>query len=317
MRPFPGKLTIFEGPDGSGKTTLAKAYAEATGAIYTHLGPFPRVTSGLARLYVEAMLPAVLRYTDVVMDRCWLSELPYGHAFRFGADRLGVQVRLLERLAWRCETMVVQCCRSWEDTLACFRSRKGAEMLEREDQLREVFDYYATELSRTTSLPYILINPIALNDDAVDCVRRAQAAFSSRAHAIGPISAGNRSARVMLVTGEIEHDIWNNDPLYQWPYGHLDGAGGSHWLADQLTKGGIGEEMLLWVHSDSITAGMVNRPDIEVVALGWKASKVLDLLGNHHHNMVSAPEDHIIQSYNEPYPLIPLLQRILSIGGGD
>ena len=37
------ELTIFEGPDGAGKTTLAKAYAELTGARYVHFGPLPRV----------------------------------------------------------------------------------------------------------------------------------------------------------------------------------------------------------------------------------------------------------------------------------
>jgi len=97
------RLTIFEGCDGSGKSTAAAKFAEEHGAKLVHFPALPRVTNNLARMYVEAMLPALLGYQDVVFDRCWLSEEPYGTAFREGQDRLGVvSVRMLERLAFRC-----------------------------------------------------------------------------------------------------------------------------------------------------------------------------------------------------------------------
>ena len=79
------KLTIFEGPDGGGKTTAAEKYAKETGAQYVHFGPLPHVKDSLARVYVEAMMPAILGLQDVVFDRSWLSEIPYGTAFRGGA----------------------------------------------------------------------------------------------------------------------------------------------------------------------------------------------------------------------------------------
>src|SRR5882757_4772670 len=103
-----GSLTIFEGPDGSGKTTAAKAFAAEMGARYVHLPQFKRVTTGLPRMYLEAMLPALLGYQDVVMDRCWLSEVPYGRVFRDGADRVGeISRHMLERVALRAGALVV------------------------------------------------------------------------------------------------------------------------------------------------------------------------------------------------------------------
>jgi polyphosphate kinase 2 (PPK2 family) len=108
-------LTIFEGPDGSGKTTAAREYAEQTGARYVHFPALPRVKHGLGRMYVEAMLPALLGYHDVVFDRCWLSETPYGEAFREGQDRLTqADRRMLERLALRCGAVVVKCLPEWD-----------------------------------------------------------------------------------------------------------------------------------------------------------------------------------------------------------
>ena len=80
------KLTIFEGCDGSGKTTAAREFAEQTGAKYVHFHNLPRIKKGLGRMYVEAMLPALLGYQEVVFDRSWLSETPYGEAFREGRD---------------------------------------------------------------------------------------------------------------------------------------------------------------------------------------------------------------------------------------
>ena len=62
------RLTIFEGPDGSGKSTAAQAYAEATKAKYVHFPALPQVDKSLGRIYVEAMLPALLGYQDVVFD---------------------------------------------------------------------------------------------------------------------------------------------------------------------------------------------------------------------------------------------------------
>src|ERR1700743_601382 len=108
-------LIIFEGPDGSGKTSAAKALAKKMNARYVHHGPYSRMGSGLPRIYLESMLPAIYGHQPVVLDRSWLSEIPYGIAFRDGMDRVGIRRRILERVALRCQTIVVRSKVRWED----------------------------------------------------------------------------------------------------------------------------------------------------------------------------------------------------------
>lgn len=149
------RLTIFEGPDGAGKTTLAKWFAQQTGARYVHCGPLKFSTKSLARYYAEAMLPAILGYQDVVMDRCWMSENPYGRAFRGGEDRIGpVNEAMLETLAMRCATLVVRCLPSWDLVKRNFISTRHDQMLPDTGQLRQVYDGYAAMKTRLPCITY-------------------------------------------------------------------------------------------------------------------------------------------------------------------
>lgn len=147
-------LTIYEGPDGSGKTTAAKSYAEATGALYIHHGPY-QGEELIHEHYVRSMLFAAGGQRDVVMDRCWLSEPIYGAAFRDGQDRIGPgRARALERLAQCCAVVVVRCLPPWRTVVDNYVQRhgQGLEMLDKVEQLAEVYQGYQ-QLS--TSLPMV------------------------------------------------------------------------------------------------------------------------------------------------------------------
>lgn len=146
-------LTIIEGCDGSGKTTFAKEFANKTGAQYVHFGPLPTVKTTLHWVYIEAMLPALRGTADLVFDRSWLSEMPYGVAFRNGELRVdAIDIRYLEQLARCMYTVVVQCQPPWKVVLDSFMRRKGEEYLKTVDQLKQVYDLYE---SQPTSLPCI------------------------------------------------------------------------------------------------------------------------------------------------------------------
>jgi hypothetical protein len=84
------RLVVIEGPDGGGKSTLAKAIQDRYGFGYRHEGPPPKGADPLlyyqARLF-DAMLEA-LRTKGVVLDRFALGERVYGPLLR-GADNLG------------------------------------------------------------------------------------------------------------------------------------------------------------------------------------------------------------------------------------
>jgi thymidylate kinase len=168
------RIIIFEGPDGAGKTTLAQAVAMELGATYHHHGPYLEVVDGadLATIYRRSFLPAMRGTEDVVLDRCWMSELPYGLAFRNGLDRLGrARVEAIEHTlayASQARTSVYLCLPTWEVVLKNWQSRRENEFLPDEIRLRMVYDWY-TEHSYAgmTSLPVCAIDPFNSENDYV------------------------------------------------------------------------------------------------------------------------------------------------------
>lgn len=301
------RLTIFEGPDGGGKTTTAKQYAEATGARYVHFPALSEVTWGLARMYVEAMLPALLGYQDVVFDRCWLSEVPYGKAFRNGLDRLGNPARrMLERLAMKCGAVVVMCQPPLKACMESFNRRRHAEMLQHEQQLAQVYMSY---LEEPTALPCRLYDYTGELSDAskatiIDSLDRMPL------HRTGVLSAGNLSAKVLLV-GEKFANHKDQDPFYQWPFASFSSLGCSRWLTEKLDEAGISENQLCWVNADQLDSFVPHTYPYHVVALGGSASVLLDDVGITEHTRFDHPSAHLRFHRNAEYPLISFLKEVL------
>lgn len=305
------RLFIVEGPDGAGKTTLARALVAATGAHYVHLGPFPRVEHGLARLYADALMPAVLGVADVVMDRSWLSERPYGAAFRGGADRLGGATRTLERLAWRCATLVVRCFPPWERVLENFgkavsrtATSHRAEMLDTTAELSTVYAIYA---QFQTSLPMLTVDPFAAAlRHLLDRVLRCPASVP---HDLAVPSAGNLRGKVTIIGQQFaEHD--DSDHLYRWPFGGLSRDGCSLWLADHLEEAKVSERDLLWINADALTPA-IKEHRAPVVAFGGVAARRLTELGRPPERSVRHPAHHRRDYDGEPYILGDVLRELI------
>ena len=291
-------ITIFEGPDGSGKTTAAKKYAELTQALYVHFPALPRVTDGLARMYVEAMLPAIMGYQPVVLDRCWLSETPYGEVFREGRDRLSNAARrMLERLARRCGAVVVKCQPDFDTVVDSFRKRKGMEMLKSERQLKRVYDLYVTTPSE---LPVVMHN--FKQDTFLDMVNLI-ARHRSPGHPVSLASAGNWKAPVVLV-GEDFAERKNQDPWYQWPFASFSGEGCSKWVTDEIIRAGIREDDLLWVNSDQDLTMLERDHSPVFIALGRVAYDELRKYDVKAVALVEHPQYWKRFKANQPYPLI-------------
>ncbi len=306
---FSKPVTIFEGPDGAGKSTAARWFSEQTGARYVHLGAFPGVSDGLPRLYVEAMLPALQGYQPVVMDRSWLSEPIYGAAFRDGRTRVdSVNQRMLERLAMRSCAQVVRCLPAWEIVRENYERNKSNEMLTNVAQLKLVYDDYA-KLHAATDLPVIDYDyTTSPRPDEVIEAQRLLHIF----HPADLVSVGNLSAPVLLV-GEELAAIKNQDTLYQWPFASFSGLGCSRWLTEKLDRAGISEKHLLWVNADQdllrlypankrvVTLGVVTRETL--LKLRLAAPPVIH----------SAPHPQVWRRFHasEPYPLPDLLHRLL------
>lgn len=261
-------ITIFEGPDGGGKTTAAKRFASQTNARYVHFGPMPRVRHGLSRMYVEAMLPALLGYQPVVMDRCWLSEKIYADVYRDGVLRSdAIELRMIERLAWRCGAVVVSCYPSFEQCLRSFNARRDDEYLDNERQLKQVYDLYSEDNLRT-SLPMVIHD--YTNDSGAGWEKRLADDIESirpPRHWLTVSSAGNLDAQTVIV-GESFADHKDTDPLYQWPFASFSRIGCSRWLTEQLQQTPLTEDLIFWVNADQDLVQLLNPRFKRIIKLG-------------------------------------------------
>lgn len=79
-------IFIIEGPDGAGKTTLARRLAETYRLDYHHEGP-PQ-TDKVTQYYIDLLLDAHGQNARVVFDRLALGETVYGPVLR-GRNALG------------------------------------------------------------------------------------------------------------------------------------------------------------------------------------------------------------------------------------
>lgn len=161
------RVFIFEGPDGVGKSTLALALAKHIGAVYIHHGSYPQATENdLIDIYSILMIPAVSGIVDVVMDRSWLSEKPYGLAFRGGADRIGIRGEALEAFIERkAQLLVIRCDADFDTIKENWQRRKGNEYLENTSQLFKVWSWYRNEFM--TTLPTITVWPFVSERNAL------------------------------------------------------------------------------------------------------------------------------------------------------
>lgn len=309
------RVTIFEGPDGGGKSTAAQRYAELTGARYVHLGPFSRVKHGLGRLYADAMLPALLGYQPVVLDRSWLSEPVYGQAYRGGADRLGAEgVAMLNRLALRCGAVVVYALPPFATVRANFLKRKGEEYLDSEAQLQQVYAAYTQQAARG-ALPSVRYDYTRERSGAWVLPTQLEE-HRVPTHLLSVRSAGNLLAPVLLV-GEGFGPVKEHDPLWQWSFVSFSATGCSRWLTGQLSRHGVPEGELLWVNADEprLATLLEQVSPTAIIALGESADQQLTgelartqaVRGAHYH-LTPHPQYWKRFHGKEPYPLLDLLE---------
>jgi len=324
------RITVFEGPDGSGKSTLALKHAAATGARYVHCGPYLGVRS-IGRLYLEAMLPALDGYQDVVLDRCWLSEPIYGKVHRGGEDRLGVAGRrMLERVALRCGAAVVLCLPPLEACLSAFRARRGAEYLASEEALRRVWRRYdegflavndpapdeaAERVFRLTELPVLRYDYTLCPE--LDLEGLFPTLGAPPRHPAEWSSAGSLDARVILV-GERPGPVKDADALRQYPFVSFSGSGCARWLTNQLAEHSISERDLLWVNAfDARTGHLLHRLQQPVrIALGDEAYRELCRLDASGTAKLRVPHPQRVKRFgwrvSSGYELLRLIKEVLN-----
>lgn len=138
-------VVILEGPDGGGKTTLARWLRDQRGyQIVKTNAPSPK--ENVFKSYTDSLLAAVESGQPTVLDRHYLGEGIYGPLLR-GEDRLGRQGRdLLERLIVARGVKLVICSPPWAKLVKGWAGKD--DLLKRQAQLRQVRQAYLSEARR-------------------------------------------------------------------------------------------------------------------------------------------------------------------------
>jgi hypothetical protein len=289
-------LTILEGPDGGGKTTLARWFTKMGGVIEHH-GPYNGVEH-TAPLYERSVRHATSQH--VVMDRAWQAEPIYGNVYREGGDRVGVAYRrMLERLALSVSGVVVLCRPPWINVRDTWRTRAAEEYLDNERQLSLVY----AEYNRVrTDLPMVRYDYTRMGERTLRTTINDVRPWANQGPGIGRWAPG----LVVLLVGEGPSDN---------PFVGFTRAGCSAWLAERLEEAKISEASLYWVNAIA-EDGRPNstwfirhlRPRW-IVAMGRVAEEWLGSGSVFAYTPVVHPQFHKRFHHREPYALVDAIQE--------
>lgn len=263
------RVIILEGPDGGGKSTLARYLQDRYGYAVCKTNQ-PKEGEDLFTSYTGSLVAALNHYRPVVFDRHYLGEAIYGPIMR-GEDRLGTRGRrLIERLLVSRGVHLILCLPTWAQLLEAWKAKNGDDYLRNEDQLNKINNAYHREMDR--GLPNATVYQWSLEERAeviASCLFEPLPAYPS-------FMTGYPGATTLIVGERV------NPKAVPWdlPFHHLGNC--SDWLLDRLDDAHIPERSLCWANALN-RLGEVNPLDQaltacdnlkRVIALGDKATEV-------------------------------------------
>lgn len=310
-----GPVIIIEGPDGAGKTTLARALQ----AHWTHTldrGPIGYVHQGP---YRGDPLPETIRRLErrenrgaVIADRLHLGEQVYGPVYR-GRDKLGVAGRrMLERYLLARGAVVVLALPPFATAHAAWSTRKaaGGEMFPDEAGFRAVYDGFARSIR--THLPLRFYDHTAPEKPDDTIVEWIVDWIDGQLGCLRPEVGANDPKTLLVGEAPGSNQIPGAPPF-------TARGGCSEWLAEQLDAAGIAEAGLAWVNARD-ARDRTTRPDLlrrlyeagqlrRTIALGKTAEAWcranLGLIQTF--VTTSHPQHHKRFHHHEPYALLEVL----------
>lgn len=267
-------ITIFEGPDGAGKSTaieqLRELYEEDTPDVIHH-GPYLDEVN-IAPIYMDSMVKEQYCGEDSphrILDRCWISETIYGPVVR-NTVRIDVpSARILGRTAITNGGVLVLCLPPFHIALANFKQRRGKEYIDKVDLFKQVYDYY----SFLTKLQYLNGLPIVRFDYTETTVKELKVRIETARMRIPvgyPGGGAWRPGKVFLLLGN-EPRIVNSTDSNTVPFSSLKNASVSKWLTQATFP--VHEENLYFVNiGESVDASFINELEpLKIAALGFNA----------------------------------------------
>ena len=215
-------------------------------------------------------------------------------------------------------TRLVYCLPGLEVCLETFRSRRGEEMLDREEQLEAVYRRYDVQVDYVSShLPSVVfdrtkhtVSRDLLSVGGLLIPGREHWPIPTVAHDTRLATVGNRLAPVCIV-GEAFTERKDNDAWQQYPFVSFNRQGCSAWLADYLESLNVREDELCWANADfdlELLDASISAQSY--VALGATAAKALDDAGLNY-TLVSHPQHQKRFNSHDEYPLGPKLRALI------
>lgn len=266
-------IIILEGPDGTGKTTLAKHLQNTYGFRYIHTGP-PE-DDRVLEAYGRTLYDASRETGDVVIDRLHVGERIYGPILR-GKDKLGREGEvLIRRLTNAYNARVVFCLPPYPTAFENWRKRhqEDKELVTKAETYSNIYHAYRNLkedpfYANATWWDYTRI--------PVDLAAEILVKFESGPTPLPGGVIGSSSPRFLFV-GEQANQEYLDIPFFA-----LNGS--SHYLNDCIEDAGYQESEIAFVNAKRLNGSGVHLSAIhktlgepKVIALG-NVSR--DLLGD-------------------------------------
>lgn len=145
-------ILIIEGPDGSGKTTLANRLSRQTGYDIIHRSQ-PK-SEEEKKLMMEEYIKAIKSNKNVIFDRCWYSEMAYGPVMRDESIISYPQMYELERMLAKHGALIIYCTGS-ESSLWMRCTRRGEDYITCRDDFKAIYKNYEDLMSAPHLVPVL------------------------------------------------------------------------------------------------------------------------------------------------------------------
>jgi thymidylate kinase len=287
-------LILIEGPDGTGKSTLAAQFKQDLGAIVLHQRY--RWKNRMFH-YHTAVLRRALKLVDqghlVVLDRLWPSELIYGQVYR-GGSPIPLEGRFMDRVLLKHASLYIFC---GGDPKVI--AERHAKLKQQRDELYEshieqlalAYDRFVKDFASVGDFWRFDVMKYSIEDDGAypsDYVKRAATRLDLwRKRQFQP--ALSFSQQNVLGHAAWAKFLFVGDKCNQkhrgmlWPFYEYGNC--SLFMTECLHDLGFREELGMWTNANAgaeFNALLEFRPHLKVIALGAEAHDALHAAGVKH-----------------------------------
>jgi len=255
---------ILEGPDGTGKTTLARQLAEKLGLKYQH----EKIPLDGLKYYVNLVSNME---DNIVYDRCYLGEAIYPSVFQdtFRRDLTRGEVHMLEMALVAKGAILIKCLTSIDQEWSIIRDR-GDHLITDRSMIHRVHHGYLWWFERTLLPGFIYNHTVDSLEDVLQKVSIIQATgYGPSRH---PGVSGFSSGSPRMLVGESRN---------QGSLAFTSAVGCSAWFHELLAESGDRYYLTNSDHPTLLEEIQVVDP-IEIISLGQQADFVLTELQVEH-----------------------------------